>query len=68
MMLQQVMKDLDVVDGVYIRYRLDCSLCDLQRLQVYTKTLEQLIRDLCFADDDALVTYAVRALLRITPS
>ena len=52
---KQATDDLDDEDGVYIRYRLDGSLLNLRRLQAHTKTLEQLIRVLLFADDAVLV-------------
>lgn len=51
-------------DAVYIRYRLDGSLFNVRRLQAYTNTLEQMIRDLPFADDVALVVHSERALQR----
>ena len=51
MVLQQAMEDLDEEDGVYIRYRTDGSLFNLRHLQAHTKTLEQLFRELLFADD-----------------
>ena len=57
MMLQRALDDLDDEDGVYIRYRTDGSLFNLRRLQAHTKTLEQLIRELLFADDAALLAH-----------
>ena len=66
MMLKQALQDLDDDDAVYIRYRLDGSLFNLRRLQAHTKTLEQLIHDLLFADDAALVAHTERALQRLT--
>ena len=66
MMLKQATDDLEVEDFVYIRYCLDGSLFNLQRLHVHTKTYEQLIKDLLFADDASLVAHTERALQRIT--
>ena len=65
-MLKQALQDLDDDDAVYIRYRLDGSLFNLRRLQAHTKTLEQLIQDLLFADDAALVAHTERALQCLT--
>ena len=63
MMLKQATEDLDDEDGVYIRYRLDGSLFNLRRLvHAHTKTVEQLVRDLLFADDAALVAHTEGAL------
>ena len=63
MMLKQATEDLDDEDGVYIRYRLDGSLFNLRRLvHGHTKTVEQLVRDLLFADDAALVAHTEGAL------
>ena len=39
---------------------------DLRRLRAHTKTVEKLIRELLFADDDALVTHTGMALQGIT--
>ncbi|KAL0159397.1 hypothetical protein M9458_043122, partial [Cirrhinus mrigala] len=66
MMLKQALQDFDDDDAVYIRYRLDGSLFNLRRLQAHTKTLDQLIRELLFADDAALLAHTERALQRIT--
>ncbi|KAI8484505.1 hypothetical protein Bbelb_377760 [Branchiostoma belcheri] len=66
MMLQQATEDLGDEDGIYIRYRTDGSLFNLRRLQAHTKTLEQLIRELLFADDAALVAHTEFAMQRVT--
>ena len=66
MMLRQATEDLNDDDSIYIRYRLDGNLFNLRRLQAHTKTQEQLIRDLLFADDAALVAHTERALQRFT--
>ena len=62
MMLKRAMKDL----AIYIRYRFNSSLFNLRRLQAHTKTFEQLVRDLLFADDAALVAHTERALQHLT--
>ena len=66
MMLHRATEDVDDEDGVYIRYSTDGSLCNLRRLQVYTKTLEQRLRWLLFADDAALVAHTETAPQRVT--
>ena len=66
MMLRQATEDLNDDDSIYIRYRLDGNLFNLRRLQAHTKTQEQLIRDLLFADDAALVAHTERALQCLT--
>ena len=66
MMLKQATEDLDDDDAVYIRYRPDGCLFNLRRLQAHTKTLEQLIHDLLFTDDAALVIHTERALQCLT--
>lgn len=66
MMLKQATVDLDVDEGVYIRYHLDGSLFNLWRLRAHKKTQERLIRNLLFADDAALIAHTERALQRIT--
>ena len=65
-MLKQATEDLDDEDAVYIRYRFDGSLFKLRRLQTHTKTCKQLVRDLLFANDAALVTHTERALQHLT--
>ena len=64
-MLQQA-TDLVDEDGVYIRYRPEGSLFNLRQFQAHTKTMEQLIRELLFADDVALVAHTETALQRLT--
>ena len=66
MMLKQATADLDDDDGIYIRYRTDGSLFNLRRLQAHTMTMEQLIREMLFADDAALAAHSETAIQRIT--
>ena len=59
-MLREAKEDLP--DGIYIRFRIDGSLFNLRRLLVRTKTIEELIDDLLFADDCALLAHTEEAL------
>lgn len=44
--------------GVYLRYRLDSSLFDLQRQNATSKKTKRLILDALFADDFALMVHS----------
>ena len=59
MILREAKEDLH--EGVYIRFRTDGSVFNLRRLLSRTKTLEQLILDLLFADDCALLAHTEEA-------
>ena len=48
----------DMPDSIYIRFRTDGSLFNLRRLLTRTKTTEELITELLFADDCALLALA----------
>jgi len=63
MMLREAKEDL--TDGIYIRFRTDGSLFNLRRLLSHTKINEQLIMELLFADDCALVAHTEQALQHI---
>ena len=41
----------DLPDGIYIRFRTDGSLFNLRRFLARTKTIEELITELLFADE-----------------
>ena len=66
MMLKQVTEDLDDDGAVYIHYRLDGSLFNLKRLHAHTKTLEQLFRNLLYADGASFFAHTERALQHLT--
>ena len=51
-MLREAKDDLQ--DGIYIRFLTDGSLFNFRRLLARTKTIEELITELLFADDCAL--------------
>ena len=52
-MLREAKEDLP--DGIFIRFRTDGSLFNLRRLLARTKIIEELITELLFADDCALL-------------
>ena len=54
-MLREATEDLP--DGIYIRFRTDGSLFNLLRHLARTKTIEELITELPFADDFALLVH-----------
>ena len=62
-MLRQAKEDLP--DDIYIRFRTDGSLFNLRRLLARTKTIVELITELLFADDCALLTLTEEALRHI---
>ena len=55
----------DLPDGIYVRFRTDSSLFNLQRLLARTKTIEEIITELLFADDCALLAHTEKALQHI---
>ena len=59
-MLREAKEDLP--DGIYIRFRTDGSLFNLRRLLARAKTIEELITELLFADDCALLARTEAAL------
>ena len=52
-------------DDIYIRFRTDGSLFNLRRLLALTKTIEELITELLFAYDCALLAHTEEALQHI---
>ena len=56
----------DLPDGIYIRFQTVSSLFNLWRLLAHTKTTQELITELLFADDCALLTHMEEALQHIT--
>ena len=55
----------DLSDGICTRFRTDGSLFNLRRLLACTKTIEELITQLLFADDCAVLAHAEEALQHI---
>lgn len=68
MMLQRTTEDIGDEGGIYIRYRTEGTGLNLRRLQAHIKTLQQLIRELVFADDAALVVHTESAIQQRQPS
>ena len=62
-MLRETNEDLP--DGIYIRFRTDGSLFNLRRLLARTKTIKELMTELLFADDCALLSNTEEALQHI---
>ena len=62
-MLREAKQDLP--DGIFIRFRTDSSLFNLRRLLARTKPIEDLITELLFADDFALLAHTEEALQHI---
>ena len=65
-MLQDTFYDNDL--GVYIPFRTNGNIFNLQRLKAKTKTTELLVRDLLFTDDCALIAHSIKDIKRITDS
>ncbi len=63
MMLHEAKEDLS--DGIFTRFRTDGSLFHLRRLLAKTKTIEELIIELLFADDCALLAHSETTLQHI---
>ena len=55
----------DLLDGIYIHFRTDGSLFNLRRLLARTKTIEELITELLFANDCTLLAHTEKALQHI---
>ena len=51
----------DLPDGIYIRFRTDGCLSNLRRLLACTKTIEEFVTELLFAEDCALLAYTEEA-------
>ena len=63
-MLQDAFRNNDL--GVYIKFRTNGNIFNLQCLKAKTKTTELLVRDLLFADDCALIAHSNNDIKRIT--
>ena len=55
----------DLPDGIHIHFRTDSSLFNLRRLLARKKPIEELITELLFADDRALLAHTKAALQHI---
>ena len=52
----------DLLDGIYIHFRIDGSLFSLRRLLTRKKTIEEVITELLFADDCVPLAHTKEAL------
>ena len=59
-MLREATEDLP--DGIYNRFRTDGSFFKLRHLLARTKTIEELITEMLFADDCALLAHTEETL------
>ena len=59
-MLHEAKEDLP--EGIYIRFRTEGSFFNLRRFLARTKTIEEFITELLFADDCALLAHTEGAL------
>ena len=55
----------NIVDGVYLHFRLDGGLFNVRRFQAKTKVTVFKVTDLLFADDAAIVTHDPVSLQRL---
>ena len=62
-MLREAKEDLP--DGIHICFQTDGSLFNLRRLLTHTKTIEELLTELLFANDCALLAHTEEALRHI---
>ena len=60
-----MLREADLPEGIYIRFRTNDSMFNLRRLLACTKTIEELITELLFADDCALLAHTEEALQHI---
>ena len=65
-MLQDAFRYSDL--GVYIKFRTNGNIFNLQRLKATTKITELLVRNLLFADDYALIAHSINDTKIITDS
>ena len=52
--------------GIFIRFRLTGGIFNLQRLRAHTKTHDEFVRELLFADDTALLSHSQAELQLLT--
>ena len=55
----------DLPDGLYIHFHTDSNLFNLRHLLACTKTIEELITELLFADSCALLAHTEEALQHV---
>jgi exonuclease III len=65
MLIRDAFKDVDKA-GIFLQYRTDGGVFNLQRFRAKTKVMQAVSRELLFADDCALMAHSLEHILQLT--